>query len=78
MREAGPITFPPTYKYDTSSEAKYGIGFDRYDTSKKQRTPSWTDRIFVRGIGLDLLPNAYGCLQTLRTSDHRPVTAAFT
>lgn len=28
-----PITFLPTYKYDNNS--------DQYDTSKKQRTPSW-------------------------------------
>lgn len=32
----GPLNFHPTYKYD--------IGTTRYDTSKKQRVPSWTDR----------------------------------
>ena len=32
-----PITFLPTFKYDKNS--------DVYDTSKKQRTPSYTDRI---------------------------------
>ena len=31
------ITFLPTFKYDKNS--------DIYDTSKKQRTPSYTDRI---------------------------------
>lgn len=31
------ITFLPTFKYDKNS--------DEYDTSKKQRTPSYTDRI---------------------------------
>jgi len=34
-----PITFLPTFKYDKNS--------DVYDTSKKQRTPSFTDRILV-------------------------------
>jgi len=32
-----PITFLPTFKYDKNC--------DVYDTSKKQRTPSYTDRI---------------------------------
>ena len=32
-----PINFLPTFKYDKNSEV--------YDTSKKQRTPSYTDRI---------------------------------
>lgn len=32
-----PITFLPTFKYDKNCEV--------YDTSKKQRTPSYTDRI---------------------------------
>lgn len=39
MREA-PICFPPTYKYDHGST--------NYDTSVKQRTPSWCDRILWR------------------------------
>jgi len=34
-----PITFLPSFKYDKNSEV--------YDTSKKQRTPSYTDRILV-------------------------------
>ena len=33
----GPLFFRPTYKYD--------VGTDVYDTSKKQRVPSWTDRV---------------------------------
>ena len=33
------IEFLPTYKFD--------IGTKIYDTSKKARTPSWTDRILL-------------------------------
>jgi hypothetical protein len=36
----GKINFPPTYKFDK--------GTLLYDTSKKQRVPSWTDRIIWR------------------------------
>lgn len=32
----GPLVFRPTYKYDNNSDA--------YDTSEKQRVPSWTGR----------------------------------
>ena len=54
---------------------QHGIEVDRYDTSEKQRAPSWCDRIFTRGIGLEAVPGSYGCLQDLRLSDHRPVFA---
>ena len=39
FREA-PVAFPPTYKYD--------MGTHVYDTSKKSRVPSWTDRILYK------------------------------
>ena len=35
--QEGAITFQPTYRFDPGSSA--------YDTSEKERTPSWTDRI---------------------------------
>lgn len=35
------IEFMPTFKFDP--------GCDVYDTSKKQRTPSYTDRILFKG-----------------------------
>lgn len=35
-----PITFPPTYKFDP--------GTNIYDTSEKQRVPSWCDRILYK------------------------------
>ncbi|EHK98085.1 putative Type II inositol-1,4,5-trisphosphate 5-phosphatase [Glarea lozoyensis 74030] len=37
----GPITFPPTYKYDVGS-----VGM--FDSSEKKRVPSWCDRIVYR------------------------------
>lgn len=41
----GPLAFPPTYKFD--------LGTDQYDTSKKERVPSWTDRVlFKTGVTL--------------------------
>ena len=35
----GPLIFDPTYRYDIDSNL--------YDTSSKNRTPSWTDRILM-------------------------------
>jgi hypothetical protein len=46
--EEGLLTFPPTFKYDLESDA--------FDTSKKQRTPSWTDRILYRWATAALFP----------------------
>ncbi|KAJ1676835.1 Inositol-1,4,5-trisphosphate 5-phosphatase 1, partial [Spiromyces aspiralis] len=64
--QEGDIMFPPTYKYDT--------GTNNYDTSDKQRVPSWTDRILFRGQGLKLC--AY-YRDELTFSDHKPVSAVF-
>ena len=41
-----PLNFYPTYKFDK--------GTSTYDTSKKRRVPSWTDRILYRSAD----PNA--------------------
>ncbi|KAK0168428.1 hypothetical protein PV327_002230 [Microctonus hyperodae] len=71
----GPITFPPTYKYDLFS--------DDYDTSEKCRQPAWTDRILWKrrkqipdiDSPVDWNPGRlihYGRAE-LKQSDHRPV-----
>ncbi|RKP02322.1 hypothetical protein CXG81DRAFT_17988 [Caulochytrium protostelioides] len=61
----GPLSFLPTYKFDN--------GTDRYDTSDKQRTPSWTDRILYQGPAAELVE--YTSAPTCMMSDHRPVWA---
>lgn len=57
----GPLIFRPTYKYDNNSEV--------YDSSEKQRIPSWTDRVLYKGRGISLYK--YNRAE-LMTSDHRP------
>lgn len=64
----GAIEFAPTYKLDA--------GTDRYDTSKKRRVPSWTDRILYKDHPSVKLV-AYNALKDVRLSDHRPVFAQF-
>ncbi|XP_072908418.1 phosphatidylinositol polyphosphate 5-phosphatase type IV isoform X1 [Hemitrygon akajei] len=65
FREAE-INFPPTYKFD--------IGSDVYDSSAKKRTPSYTDRIICKSRQKgDILVVKYGCCNSIKTSDHRPV-----
>lgn len=88
--EEGPITFKPTYKYDP--------GTQMFDTSQKQRTPSYTDRILFKcrqaprrassllGGSLPmttptgapfLVCNKYNSVQSVCTSDHKPVWGLF-
>jgi hypothetical protein len=61
------LNFKPTYKYDK--------GTDRYDSSEKARTPSWTDRIIYKGDNVK--PLAYSSSDSLSFSDHKPVYAAY-
>ncbi|KZO93804.1 DNase I-like protein [Calocera viscosa TUFC12733] len=64
-----PITFKPTYKYDKRS--------DDYDSSGKQRTPAWCDRILFRCRDPKRIqPLAYKRLEP-NISDHRPVVGVF-
>uniref|UniRef100_A0A1I7XYG1 phosphoinositide 5-phosphatase n=1 Tax=Steinernema glaseri TaxID=37863 RepID=A0A1I7XYG1_9BILA len=66
----GPLTFAPTYKYDTFS--------DDYDTSEKCRTPAWCDRILWRNSGSKNLVRLLKYDRAeLKTSDHRPVFSIF-
>ncbi|KAM4708696.1 inositol polyphosphate 5-phosphatase K-like [Discoglossus pictus] len=84
----GPLTFPPTYKYD--------VGTNTFDTSSKKRKPAWTDRILWKmkcpifrnpvgqtgpsttksgDISITLL--SYGSHMHYTESDHKPVSAIF-
>ncbi|CAJ0967916.1 unnamed protein product [Ranitomeya imitator] len=80
----GPLTFPPTYKYD--------VGTNIYDTSSKKRKPAWTDRILWKmknpisqsdtsssvSAGLSATLLSYGSHMQYTESDHKPVSAIFT
>ncbi|KAM9743683.1 phosphatidylinositol polyphosphate 5-phosphatase type IV isoform 1-T3 [Menidia menidia] len=68
--QESPIHFFPTYKFD--------IGCDNYDTTSKQRTPSYTDRILYRSRQAnDIKVLKYTSCSSVKTSDHRPVVAVF-
>ncbi|KAF0703411.1 hypothetical protein AaE_015389 [Aphanomyces astaci] len=90
----GPLNFKPTYKFDKGDDVARSLyllrgnvfgdiclvsGCDDYDTSAKQRIPSWTDRILYLSAAtptaIALL--AYESHMDVKTSDHRPVTAIF-
>ena len=69
----GAINFAPTFKFDQRSST--------YDSSKKMRVPSWTDRVLYiprssRKKSPELALASYDSVDT-RSSDHRPVVATF-
>lgn len=69
--EEGPIRFYPTYKFDK--------GTSNYDSSEKQRVPSWTDRIVYRSKK-DSPPMTqlnYDCIMDMMLSDHKPIYSSF-
>jgi len=65
----GHIQFPPTFKFDPGTE--------NYDTSPKQRVPSWTDRILYKSQQDAITPLSYSHVPELMVSDHRPVYGVF-
>lgn len=66
----GPLHFRPTYKFDKNSAT--------YDSSVKMRVPSWTDRVLYRSLhDATMVLKRYDSIDSIRTSDHRPVVAVF-
>ncbi|XP_004640589.1 72 kDa inositol polyphosphate 5-phosphatase [Octodon degus] len=64
------IVFLPSYKFD--------LGKDTYDSTSKQRTPSYTDRVLYRSRHKgDIQPVTYSSCPGIKTSDHRPVYGLF-
>merc|ERR1711976_738329 len=68
--QEGRIKFKPTYKYDK--------GTSDFDSSKRMRIPSYTDRVLFK----TKRKNAITCLhynsaETVKESDHRPVYSVF-
>ncbi|WBW71764.1 inositol-polyphosphate 5-phosphatase [Schizosaccharomyces osmophilus] len=59
------LTFQPTYKFDYNT--------NDYDTSEKQRVPSWTDRILS---SKNITRTTYTSVD-VRCSDHRPALSTF-
>ena len=66
----GKIAWAPTYRFDN--------GTDTYDTSEKQRKPSYTDRVLFRASNsADLKLLQYESVPSLMLSDHKPVVGVF-
>lgn len=64
------IKFKPTYKFDK--------GTDTYDTSEKQRIPSWTDRILMHNKNKEIVQQLkYDSIPSYKFSDHKPVYGIF-
>lgn len=63
------ITFPPTFKFDP--------GTPDYDTSTKQRVPSWTDRVLYKSKQDAISPQIYDYCPSITHSDHRPVFGVY-
>ncbi|KAL6952656.1 Type I inositol polyphosphate 5-phosphatase 2 [Sarracenia purpurea var. burkii] len=67
----GPITFPPTYKYEFNSDRYVG---ETPREGEKKRSPAWCDRILWLGKGIKQLSYRRA---DIRLSDHRPISSVF-
>ncbi|ELU13654.1 hypothetical protein CAPTEDRAFT_98393, partial [Capitella teleta] len=74
--QEGPLTFPPSYKFDKKTNV--------YDTSSKKRKPGWCDRILwmvhpdtFEDVPLSVRQVAYSSIPEYTDSDHKPVIAEF-
>ncbi|XP_042335547.1 phosphatidylinositol polyphosphate 5-phosphatase type IV [Sceloporus undulatus] len=68
--QEAPIFFRPSYKFD--------LGQDTYDSTSKQRIPSYTDRVIYRSRRKDDIHVVkYSSCLGIKTSDHRPVYGLF-
>lgn len=64
------VEFYPTYKFDR--------GTSNYDSSEKQRVPSWTDRVLYKSNDNERLQQLnYNAVMEIDVSDHKPVYATF-
>ncbi|KAJ9438013.1 Inositol 5-phosphatase 1 [Diplonema papillatum] len=69
FNESQPL-FQPTYKY--------ARGKNIYPDDEKQRIPSWCDRILWKALSEEtVIQEEYTSVQTVMTSDHRPVYSLF-
>lgn len=76
-------TFPPTYKYEVAPMPQQGadpgpVRPERVYTDKKQRVPSWCDRVLVRSQpNSPIRRTSLACCDEITTSDHSPVSSTF-
>jgi hypothetical protein len=69
-----PLDFPPTYRYHKGVAPRTHAAYN----DEKQRIPAWCDRVLWRTWeNVTLQPKFFNCVDTVTTSDHSPVHAAF-
>ncbi|ELT92377.1 hypothetical protein CAPTEDRAFT_187664, partial [Capitella teleta] len=71
------ITFPPTYRIERGTTQHY-IWQKFKKTGTRINAPSWCDRVLWKSYPETYIRNnSYGSVETILTSDHKPVFAAF-